>query len=538
MSMPHLNLHLLHRTAQPQNNLRNHDPIPQDNDLTQSNPNQLRPLPIPSPRALQLPVYQQKTLSISLQSLPLRPSTLTALLRSGFSTSGDVMNSCLTEMASAENSNRDRAGNTSNGDTADTNVGNGNNSFGHFAKELGCSASQAADYAHEIDDALGSVGLPKVTAPIAGDNATIPHGADNDNDIMTPRPSIFPATAASILRSKANNHFPMNNNGRSRTAVGRQIVSFAQPLDVLLGGGFALSELTEIVGLPGVGKTQLAMQLCVDSRLPVTSGGVEGCAVVIDAEGSWSSAAGGDRLWSMAVAFVEHLKLSASKKLARRAREGAGATVNESAIDSLVPSWLTPESVLEGIHIFRVHDEASQTCTLYNLPNFLLEQEEKGRPVKLLVIDSMAFHYRVASSSSYSSNGSSNNKNNSLSNTHNLTRMAGFLTELASEFDLAVVAMNHLTTRIEKDDINNAGGTKLVPALGESWAHSITSRLMIDFHTTADASHSTGTHSMDEVRRCTLVKSPHKPPGNALFMITDKGIRGVPPQANKRARLN
>jgi hypothetical protein len=49
---------------------------------------------------------------------------------------------------------------------------------------------------------------------------------------------------------------------------------------------------------------------------------------------------------------------------------------------------------------------------------------------------------------------------------------------------------------------------------------------------------------MGEVRTCSLIKSPHKPNGTACFMITDKGIRGLPPQfiqqaeEAKRARLN
>ena len=396
-----------------------------------------------------------------------------------------------------DNATNDRAGN-----------------FGNFAEELGCSTLQAADYANEIDDALGAVGFPRVADKNDTDGTN-----QNGTDITAPHQAIFPATAASILRSKASTE-------------ARQIVSFAQPLDHLLGGGFALSELTEIVGLPGTGKTQLAMQLCVDTRIPKEQGGVEGCAVVIDAEGSWS---GGDRLFSMAVALADHMSVSAQRK-------------------KMAMPTITPESILEGIHIFRVHDEASQTCTLHNLPKFLLEQEEKKTPVKLVVIDSLAFHYRVASSSSSSGsvkNSNSNTNNNSLSTTHNLTRMAAFLTELASEFDLAVVAMNHLTTRIEKDANNNAvGGTKLVPALGESWAHSVTSRLMIDhyrqFHNTTDASSSpsTGAHNMDEARVCTLVKSPHKPTGTALFVITDKGIRGPPKrlesqsQPAKRTKLN
>lgn len=515
-------------------------PIPPTNNITNQQHQQLSINP-PAPLH-----HQHKAISIPLQSLPLRPSTLAALLRSGFSTTGDIMNSCQTaEMSSSTNNN---------GDANKT-----NNILGNFANEVGCSATQAADYAHEIDDALGSIGLPKVSAQSDdsnnnGENTTMNQPSVDNDSIMASaqHQSIFSATAASLLRSKATSHFPVSNgntNQQNQTAAAKQIVSFSQALDVLLGGGFALSELTEIAGLPGVGKTQLAMQLCVNSRLPASSGGVAGHSVVIDAEGNWSGSSGGDRLWSMANALSDHVKLSSSRRLAQqRAKEGGATTINKDPL-----SWFSPEYVLQGIHIFRVQDEASQTCTLYDLPKFLLELEKKGTPVKLVVIDSLAFHYRVASSTSSnigSSNGNnhSNNRSNSLSTTHNLTRMAAFLIDLASEFDLAVVAMNHLTTRIEKDGNSIAGGTttKLVPALGESWAHSVTSRLMID-HYRNQMHTSDSSSGMDEVRTCTLVKSPHKAPGTALFKITDKGIRGVSPQslqshqqsqAAKRARVD
>eukprot|EP00571_Detonula_confervacea_P007108 CAMPEP_0172326258 /NCGR_PEP_ID=MMETSP1058-20130122/56033_1 /TAXON_ID=83371 /ORGANISM="Detonula confervacea, Strain CCMP 353" /LENGTH=137 /DNA_ID=CAMNT_0013043001 /DNA_START=53 /DNA_END=463 /DNA_ORIENTATION=- len=137
--MPHLNEQ--HRNPQ------NHQsPIPQDSDLTQLNPSQQQLLPILSPPAQLQPSHQQKNkLSIPLQSLPLRPSTLTALLRSGFSTTGDVMNSCQTEIASTEANDHERTSKM-DGENDD-----GNKAFGRFSKELGCSPSQAADYAHEID---------------------------------------------------------------------------------------------------------------------------------------------------------------------------------------------------------------------------------------------------------------------------------------------------------------------------------------------------------------------------------------------------
>jgi RecA/RadA recombinase len=466
---------------------------------------------------------QQNVLSIPLLSLPLRPSTLTALLRRGFATTGDIMISLeQSAMASSEQHGPNDENNSSD-DAAKTGSDGG---IDNFAEELGCSASQSAEYVHEINDALNSVGLPPVTTnttTVGMVGGTAEHSNENAK-----RPNNIPATAASLLR---------NCNSSSSA---RQIVSFSQPLDVLLGGGFALSELTEIAGLPGSGKTQLAMQLCVDARLPGKYGGVEGCAVVIDAEGNWAGA-GVDRLWSLAGALVDHVKGSALRKMeAKKAKEmanGGGVNTDTTTPEELVPTWFTPESILDGINIFRVHDESEQTCTLYNLPQFLQEQEEKGKPVKIVVIDSLAFHYRVASSIN------NNNKGNFLSTTTSLTRMAAFLQELASEFDLAVLALNHLTNKIDKDS-TGAGGMKLVPALGESWAHSVTSRLMIDFyhrHVPNGASHG---GAMGEVRTCSLIKSPHKPNGTALFMITDKGIRGLPPQyiqqaeEAKRARLN
>eukprot|EP00984_Skeletonema_dohrnii_P005921 scaffold2103_cov99-Skeletonema_dohrnii-CCMP3373.AAC.5 len=465
--------------------------------------------------AINITQTQQKLLSIPLLSLPLRPSTLTALLRRGFATTGDIM---------INNTNTMKTGNDDGG-------------IENLAEELGCSVSQSADYVHEINDALYSIGLPPVTANATNVGRT--DGTTQNNNAILRSTNNIPATAASLLRSKLNSHMQHNSNSSS---TARQIVSFSQPLDMLLGGGFALSELTEIAGLPGSGKTQLAMQLCVDARLPGKYGGVEGCAVVIDAEGSWSGA-GVDRLWSLAGALVDHVKSSALRKMETiRAKEmangGRGAnTDTTTAPEELVPTWFTPESILDGIHIFRVHDESEQTCTLYNLPQFLQEQEEKGKPVKILVIDSLAFHYRVASSIN------SSNKGNFLSTTTSLTRMAAFLQELASEFDLAVLALNHLTNKLDKDS-TGAGGMKLVPALGESWAHSVTSRLMVDFYHRHVPNGASSGGVMGEVRTCSLIKSPHKPNGTACFMITDKGIRGLPPQfiqqaeEAKRARLN
>jgi RAD51-like protein 2 len=44
----------------------------------------------------------------------------------------------------------------------------------------------------------------------------------------------------------------------------------------LLGGGIPLGEVTELCGIPGVGKTQFGMQLALDVQIPESLGGVMG----------------------------------------------------------------------------------------------------------------------------------------------------------------------------------------------------------------------------------------------------------------------
>jgi RAD51-like protein 2 len=60
-----------------------------------------------------------------------------------------------------------------------------------------------------------------------------------------------------------------------------------------------------------------------------------------------------------------------------------------------VPDWFRADNILDGIHVYRVHDEACQTATINSLPAFLKQRAEKHTPVRLVIIDSIAFHYRV-----------------------------------------------------------------------------------------------------------------------------------------------
>jgi RAD51-like protein 2 len=277
-----------------------------------------------------------------------------------------------------------------------------------------------------------------------------------------------------------------------------KIVTFSQSMDKLLGGGIDIGQVTELAGMPGVGKTQLAMQLCVNARLPKLFGGVEGQAVYIDAEGSLSP----ERLFGMAKALVGHVEATSRRR-------------NHLPFPPSNNNNFTPEHILDAIHVFRVHDEAAQTATLYSLPHFLEQQQQdhpQQLPVKLIVIDSIAFHYRSITPT---------NQNYYIQRTKALTQLAAFLGDLATNYELAVVVINQMTTKID----SNNNSSRCVPALGESWAHATTTRLLLSNNNNNNSNNNASDHRQQ--RTCTLVKSPNKPAGTANYQVLDIGIRDV-----------
>ncbi|KZV46185.1 hypothetical protein F511_15195 [Dorcoceras hygrometricum] len=66
-----------------------------------------------------------------------------------------------------------------------------------------------------------------------------------------------------------------------------RITTSCSNLDDILGGGISCKEVTEIGGVPGIGKTQIGIQLAVNVQIPSDCGGVEGKAIYIDTEGSF-----------------------------------------------------------------------------------------------------------------------------------------------------------------------------------------------------------------------------------------------------------
>jgi RAD51-like protein 2 len=323
---------------------------------------------------------------------------------------------------------------------------------------------------------------------------------------INPFNSSSSAVASSISAlSTVPIHKPVN--GQSALLLYQQqrnrqaIFTGIQALDRVLGDGIKLGELIEFCGVPGIGKTQLCMQLSVNVQIPTKFGGCEGEAILIDSEGSFSAS----RCASIAEGLVEHIQ-----------RIQGNRGLPNSNNNNPSPVQLTVESILRRIHVFRVFDHTEQLALFGSLETFLASHPN----IRLIIVDSIAFHFRRGFGGDFSSRS------------RILLNMASSLAALASKFKLAIVLSNHVTTKIERKittKINNQENSlysedganhmmqetsHLSPALGESWAHACATRVLLYWN--------------NRVRAAKLLKSSSKLTASCLYMVSEKGVRDLP----------
>jgi RAD51-like protein 2 len=263
----------------------------------------------------------------------------------------------------------------------------------------------------------------------------------------------------------------------------RPIITFSKHIDRVLGGGLQIGQLTEIVGVPGIGKSQIAMQLAVDVHIPECLGGVEGESVYIDTEGSFTPI----RAAEMAKYLNEHLIRTAKANTAK----ADPMVVMRAAMSA------TRDKILGGIHVFRVHDQTELIALIHQLPSFI---DMNGR-VKLVVIDSIAFHFRQDLQDSTTRN-------------RLLSTIAQMLHQYAYKYKLGILVTNHVTTKVDQDAFGMRGQNRIVPALGEHWSHCVTNRLLLQWGEAGDT------------RLATLVKSPSRQVETVHYAILASGVRG------------
>nr|KAF6301171.1 RAD51-like protein C [Pipistrellus kuhlii] len=132
--------------------------------------------------------------------------------------------------------------------------------------------------------------------------------------------------------------------------------------------------------------------------------------------------------------------------------------------------------------------EEELLAQVYLLSDFLSEHAK----VRLVIVDGIAFPFR-------------HDFDDLSLRTRLLNGLAQQMISLANNHRLAVILTNQMTTKIDKNQ------AMLIPALGESWGHAATIRLIL--------------HWDQKQRLATLYKSPSQKESTVLFQITPQGFR-------------
>ncbi|XP_030535098.1 DNA repair protein RAD51 homolog 3 isoform X2 [Rhodamnia argentea] len=246
-----------------------------------------------------------------------------------------------------------------------------------------------------------------------------------------------------------------------------RITTSSVDIDNILGGGISCRDVTEIGGVPGIGKTQLGIQLAVNVQLPIHCGGLGGKAIYIDTEGSFMV----ERVLQIAEACSNDMS--------------ATNTVSQDVHAGKV--GMQPRDFLENILYFRVCSYTEQIALINYLDKFISEH----RDVKIVIIDSITFHFRQDFDMAL--------------RTRLLGGMALKLMKLAKKFCLAVVLLNQVTTKYAE------GSFQLTLALGDSWSHACTNRIILYWN--------------GNERYAYIDKSPSLRSASAPYAVTAKGIR-------------
>nr|GLL40711.1 DNA repair protein RAD51 homolog 3 [Ipomoea trifida] len=251
-------------------------------------------------------------------------------------------------------------------------------------------------------------------------------------------------------------------------SLGR-ITTCCADLDEILGGGISCQEVTEIGGVPGIGKTQLGIQLAVNVQIPSDYGGLQGKAIYIDTEGS----------------FMVERALQIAEACAEDMQDYSGLLHKDKQAHQIK---MQPKDFLNNIFYFRVCSYTEQIAVINYLEKFVSEHKD----VKLVVIDSITFHFRQ-------------DFVDMALRTRLLGGLALKLMKLAKKFSLAVVLLNQVTTKYSE------GSYQLTLALGDSWSHACTNRIILYWN--------------GNERNAYIDKSPSVRSACAAYAVTRRGIR-------------
>ncbi|CAM9625358.1 unnamed protein product [Scytosiphon promiscuus] len=279
---------------------------------------------------------------------------------------------------------------------------------------------------------------------------------------------------------------------RRESGVSLFIATGLPTMDGALQGGFPAGMITELVGPAGIGKTQMCLMMAAQACLPACLGGLgeDAGVVYLDTERKFSP----DRLVEIASARLpEHY--------------------GEFAIGKC-----SMERLLNQVTVFTVDNSTALLERLESLQTRIIEGN-----VRLIILDSIAALARRDFA-----------REDTVTRQELLTRQAAVLKSLAYTFSIAVVVTNQVTsgwqggnrhsiashTNSFSRHENSAFATEIsggrgercvIPALGNTWHHCVSNRLILEQH--------------ENYREMHLTKSPLAPAVSCRFVVQQSGVK-------------
>ncbi|CAB4493546.1 uncharacterized protein OCT59_005211 [Rhizophagus irregularis] len=284
-------------------------------------------------------------------------------------------------------------------------------------------------------------------------------------------------------------------------------------LDEALSGGIPFSSITELVGPTRSGKTQLCLTLSMLTTLPETMGGLGGGVCYIDTERSFNA----DRL----IVIAENRFPQYFGKDER----------GQANLDKMTSS----------IHKMDITSSKELTKRLDELQEFIIEND-----VKLLIVDSIGSLVRKEYQNPVKKcgwGGPLMERNDILlqqaSKLKNLLILKFRFEYLAESFRIPVVVTNQVITRNRSETVlprecfrpikkSREEGPEVTAALGNTWAHSVTTRIMMNKFHIRNLSNLKFTILNDlfppNLQELTIVKSPIAANITIYYTIENEGI--------------
>ena len=271
-------------------------------------------------------------------------------------------------------------------------------------------------------------------------------------------------------RSEANiGGFQSGTSVLSRREPIEKLTTGLKDLDELIGGGIETQSITQFYGNEKSGRSTLAHQLAIRVQLPTEAGGLGGRAAYIDTRGKFDP----QRIRSMVTALDE----ADQEALADR-------YVVETGSGDL------SKTVLEHILHSSPADSHAQMLTAEDLQETAAEYEDSESPIRLVVVDSLTYHYRAE----YQGRAELAERQQKLNkHLHDLMR-------IGDQYNAAVVVTNAISSGSE-------------PYGGGIISHTATFQLQLK-------------KTSGEKRRVALVDAPNLAHGEVGAYIEEKGFVG------------